>query len=97
MLTIIRETLDTAPASDQVSDQVTDQASDRVKSLLKAYGELTADELLRRLGLRHRPTFRKNYLNPALSAGFIEMTEPNSPRSPTQRYRLTDVGRRIRT
>ena len=92
MLTIIRETLDTAPASDQVSDQV--------KSLLKAYGpdgELTADELLRRLGLRHRPTFRKNYLNPALSAGFIEMTEPNSPRSPTQRYRLTDVGRRIRT
>ena len=96
MLTIIRETLDTAPASDQVSAQVSDQ----VKSLLKAYGpdgELTADELLRRLGLRHRPTFRKNYLNPALSAGFIEMTEPASPRSPTQRYRLTDVGRRIRT
>ena len=94
MLTIIRETLDTAPASDQVSAQVSDQ----VKSLLKAYGpdgELTADELLRRLGLRHRPTFRKNYLNPALSSGVVEMTEPDSPRSPTQRYRLTDAGKRL--
>ena len=96
MLTIIRETLDTAPASDQVSAQVSDQ----VKSLLKAYGpdcELTADELLRRLGLRHRPTFRKNYLNPALSSGVVEMTEPDSPRSPTQRYRLTDAGKRLIT
>lgn len=41
-----------------------------------------------RLGLRHKPTFRKNYLNPALAAGLVEMTEPTSPRSPTQRYRL---------
>jgi Fic family protein len=94
MLTIIRETLDKAPASDQVGDQVSDQ----VKALLKAYGgdaELTSDELLRRLGLRHKPTFRKNHLNPALLAGLIEMTEPDSPRSPTQRYRLTREGRRL--
>ena len=90
MLTIIRETLDAAPVSDQVSDQV--------KVLLKGFGsdfELSSDELVRRLGLRHKPTFRKNYLNPALLVGVIEMTEPDSPRSPTQRYRLTDVGRRM--
>ena len=90
MLTIIRKTLDTPVASDQVSDQV--------KALLKAYGSdvaLTSDELLRRLGLRHKPTFRKNHLNPALLAGLIEMTEPDSTRSPTQRYRLTDIGRRL--
>ena len=75
-----------------------DQVSDQGKALLKAYGsdaELTSDELLRRLGLRHKPTFRKNHLNPALLAGMIEMTEPDSLRSPTQRYRLTDAGRRI--
>ncbi len=92
MLRIICETLDANPASDQVSNQVSDQ----VKSLLKAYGsdgELTSDELLRRLGLRHKPTFRKNYLNPALAAGTLEMTEPDSPRSPTQRYRLTEAGK----
>ncbi len=94
MLTIIRETLETSPMSDQASDQVSDQ----VKSLLKAFGNgasLTSDELIRRLGLRHKPTFRKNHLNPALASGVIEMTEPDSPRSPTQRYRLTAVGRRI--
>ena len=92
MLTIIRETLDVTPASDQVSNQVSDQ----VKSLLKGFGrdrEITSHELLRRLGLRHKPTFRKNYLNPALAAGALEMTEPDSPRSPTQRYRLTEAGK----
>lgn len=94
MLTVIRETLDAAP----VSDQVTDQASDQVKALLKAFGhdaDITSDELLRRLGLRHKPTFRKNQLNPALASGLIEMTEPDSPRSPTQRYRLTSAGKRL--
>ena len=84
MLRIICETLNSTPASDQV------------KSLLKAYGsdgELTSDELLRRLGLRQKPTFRKNYLNPALAAGALEKTEPDSRRSPTQRYRLTGAGK----
>ena len=82
---VILETLEATPPSDQVTDQITDQ----VKSLLLAFdpaAEMTSDELLRRLGLRHKPTFRKNHLNPALASGLIEMTEPESPRSPTQRY-----------
>lgn len=78
-------------ATDQVSDQVTDQ----VKRLLLAMGDeaLPAAELMARVGLSHRPTFRSNYLAPALAAGWVEMTDPGSPRSPTQRYRLTDQGR----
>ncbi|WP_410896790.1 Fic family protein [Prevotella sp. E13-27] len=28
-----------------------------------------------------------NYLSPALKAGLIEMTDPDSPKSPKQRYR----------
>jgi hypothetical protein len=47
---------------------------------------------MERLGLRHRPTFRKNHLNPALALGLIEMSHPESPRSPVQRYRLTVKG-----
>ncbi|TLU53227.1 MAG: transcriptional regulator, partial [Chlorobium sp.] len=27
--------------------------------------------------------------------GWVEMTLPDSPRSPTQKYRLTDTGRKI--
>jgi Fic family protein len=72
------------------SDQVNDQVSDQVKSLLKVLklGPLTAAEAMKALGLTHRPTFRKNYINPALKLGLIERTQPDSPKSPTQRYRL---------
>jgi ATP-dependent DNA helicase RecG len=48
-----------------------------------------------KLNLSHRPTFRKNYLHPALEAGLIEMTLPDSPRSPTQKYFLTEKGKRM--
>ena len=72
------------------SDQVSDQATDQVKRLLKALakGPLSAADLMVALGLSHRPTFRKNYLNPALEGGWVERTEPDSPKSPTQKYRL---------
>ena len=93
ILAAITESLADSTESDQVNDQVTDQ----VKALIKAFkddAELTTEQLLQQLGLSHKPTFRKNYLNPALAAGFIEMTQPDSPRSPTQRYRLTTLGKR---
>lgn len=73
-----------------------DQASDHVSLLIETIGgcELGSADLMRTLKLSHRPTFRKNYLNPALKGGWIERTQPDSPRSPTQRYRLTHRGRR---
>ncbi|MFR0540251.1 Fic family protein [Lactobacillus delbrueckii] len=49
--------------------------------------ELSATELMERLGLSHRPTFRRNYLNPALEEGLIEMTIPEKPKSRNQKYR----------
>lgn len=69
--------------------------TDQVTRLLDAIGDgqYSGADLMRALGLSHLPTFRKNYLNPALQGGLIERTQPDSPRSPTQRYRLTDKGR----
>ncbi len=61
----------------------------RLLGVLGAGEALKAAELMQRLGLRHRPTFRAHYLNPALSAGWIEMTDPEAPRSPMQKYRRT--------
>lgn len=56
-----------------VSDQETDQVSDQVAKLLIALrkGPGTAVELMKEMGLSHRPTFRKNYLHPAMSMGLL--------------------------
>lgn len=55
--------------------------------------ELSATQIMERLDLSHRPTFRKNYLNPALAQGVIEMTIPDKPNSRNQRYRRKQLDR----
>lgn len=93
MLEIIRDTLSEAEVihkqTDQDSDQDSDQDNDFVRELLKVMGNqtLSAAELMKRLGLSHRPTFRKNYLTPALKAGLIERTIPDKLSSRNQKYR----------
>lgn len=97
MLEIIRDSLNDLALSqsntDQVSDQDTDQVSDQDKApiqrLLSVLGdkELSATEIMERLGLSHRPTFRKNYLTPALEKKMIERTIPDKPNSRNQKYR----------
>ena len=76
-------------STDQDSDQVTDQDKSPVDRLLDVLGDdaLSAAELMERLGLSHRPTFRKNYLNPALEQNMIERTIPDKPNSKKQKYR----------
>lgn len=71
-----------------------DQVSDQVKALLETMSgrEISASDLMSKLGLSHRPAFRKNYLHPALKAELIEMTNPNKPKSRSQKYRLTGKG-----
>lgn len=89
LLTALRETAGT----DQVGDQVTDQ----VAALLPVLGRetLTALECMKQLELSHRPTFRANYLSPALTAGLIEYTIPGKPQSRLQKYRLTARGKAL--
>lgn len=92
MLQALHRALLDGARSDQVTDQVTDQVS-ALLTALSGEAERKAGELMADLQLSHKPTFRKNYLNPALAAGLVEMTDPDSPRSPVQKYRLTTNGR----
>ena len=80
-----------------VTDQVSVQVSVQVRRLLIALsqGERSVIELMQALGLRHSPSFRKSYLAPALNAELVVRTQPDSPRSPTQRYKLTQKGRAV--
>lgn len=76
-------------STDQDSDQVTDQDKLPVERLLSVLGNdiLSAAQLMERLNLSHKPTFRKNYLKPALEQNLIERTIPDKPNSRNQKYR----------
>ena len=93
MLEIIRDSLTEVTVvgrnTDQDIDQVTDQDKTPTERLLSALGNetLSATKLMERLGLSHRPTFRKNYLNPALEQKLIERTIPDKPNSRNQKYK----------
>ena len=76
-----------------ISDQ-----SDQVKYLLSWLNNKEPQKLaiiMEALALKHRPTFKNNYIAPALEAGLIAMTEPDSPRSPRQKYYITKVGNNL--
>ena len=65
-----------------------------VYRLLKAIGhrEKGNAELLLCIGITDRKRLRTRYINPALEQELIEMSQPDSPHSPTQKYRLTAKG-----
>jgi predicted HTH transcriptional regulator len=95
----LAEALPLARPTEQVIEQVTEQVS-RLVAILQG-GALGVREAMEALKLKHRPTFLTNYLRPALHAGLVEMTQPLSPKSPTQKYRVTKpanhTGREIET
>lgn len=50
-------------------------------------------DIMAKMGIKHRPTFRENYLNPALEEGAIERLYPEQPKHPKQKYRLTEAAK----
>ncbi len=85
MLESIHDSLVEISSTEQVGVQVSEQ----VEILLSAIGKdiVSGKELMERVGLKHRPTFRKNYLLPAIENGYLEMTIPDKPNSSKQKYR----------
>ncbi|GDY15082.1 ATP-dependent DNA helicase [Planctomycetota bacterium] len=83
----------TPEVTGQVTGQVTEQVTEQVAALLEVCTRpMTRGELQAAVGLTHRNHFTEAYLKPALTAGLIEMTRPDAPRSRLQRYRLTAAG-----
>lgn len=63
--------------------------SDYVKKLLAVMEfevPYSSNILLKLLSLKSKENLRKNYLNPALHLGLVEMTIPDKPKSKNQRY-----------
>ncbi len=57
----------------------------KLMKVMETYPQ-SAQEIMDRLGLKSRVGFRKNYLNPAIEAGIVEMTIPDKPTSKSQMY-----------
>lgn len=87
----------TDPVTDPVTDSVTDPVTDPVVRLLHTLmeGPLAPSDIQEMLALKHRPTFKANYLRPALEHGWIEPTLPDKPNSRLQQYRLTEKARAL--
>lgn len=77
---LIDITKDTRNHYNHINNQIT-----ALMAVIESY-PMTLTELMQKVGLRSRDTFRKNYIIPALEAGLIGMTEPDKPRSRNQRY-----------
>jgi len=85
LLTEILDTLNEIADTEQVAEQVTEQVNRLIEVMSER--EYSTKELIALVGLKHRPTFRDNYLTPALKLGLIEMTIPDKPNSSKQMYR----------
>jgi len=59
-------------------------------------GEMKRAEIQLALQLKHDDFFRIQYIIPALESGVIEMTYPDIPNHPKQRYKLTAKGLKIK-
>jgi predicted transcriptional regulator len=89
-----------AEVSGQVSGQVTGQVSGQVepwvlKALTSCSEPNSSAKIQSVIGIKHRETFQRNYLDYLLSEGFLERTIPDKPKSRLQKYRLTRKGKAL--
>lgn len=82
------------PTPTRTAPHVTPHVTPHVEALLGVLeGEMSRAELMNALALSDRKHFARAYLTPALQSGLVEMTSPEKPKSVTQRYRLSQIGR----
>ena len=97
----VQPNLATRTSNEHTPEQVPEQVGDLLHTnnsliigLIKVIGdkELSIAELMKTLGLKHRPNFLEYHLNPSIKEGFVRMLYPGSPRHPRQKYLLTVKG-----
>ena len=71
---------------------------DHLEILKKCKEESSALELMNILGRTNRTKFKLAIIYPLIDQGFIELTIPDKPKSPNQKYRITNkfINRRIK-
>ena len=72
---------------------------DHLIILKNCKNESSAIELMEILNRTNKSKFKNVIINPLIENGYFELTNPDKPKSPTQKYRLTNkfVSRRMRS
>ena len=63
---------------------------DHLKVLRNCKNESSAIELMEILNRTNKSKFKNTIINPLVENGFFELTNPEKPKTPTQKYRLTN-------
>jgi hypothetical protein len=65
-------------------------SKDHLKILKNCKDESSANELMTILKRSNKSKFKIAIINPLVNIGYLELTIPESPKSPIQKYRLTN-------
>ncbi|HIC39901.1 MAG TPA: hypothetical protein EYO74_00635 [Piscirickettsiaceae bacterium] len=91
----LQESIDTIGSKDisgikkGLSINIEKLSSDQVKILKNCAQENTAAELIKILQRTNKTKFKQTILDPLIDCKFFELTIPDKPKSPKQKYRLT--------
>ncbi|MBO5466452.1 MAG: putative DNA binding domain-containing protein [Prevotella sp.] len=87
------------PNLSQACHQLVTNLSPQVKSLIISLEDkkMSASELqlVTNLSPLSKRLFRKQYITPGVEAGLINLTNPDTPRHPKQKYYLTEQGMKV--
>lgn len=86
MLEMIDETIHEVLQGVQKESKNISEQVNRLLEVMDPDISLTANEIMRRLGIKSKETLRSTYLNPAIENGLVKMTIPDKPNSKNQRY-----------
>ena len=70
-------------------------SQDHLKILKNCKNESSAIELMEILNRTNKSKFKNVIINPLVENGFFELTNADKPKSPTQKYRVTALGRKV--
>ena len=69
---------------------------DQVEKLLACTIQaVSAADIRMVMNMTNATKFKRKYINPLLEMGVLQMTQPDAPKSPTQMYYLTELGRKL--
>lgn len=86
MLKMIDETLEDLMESTSVQASHISSYVNKLLDVMETGVAMPTSELMEKLDMKSRISFRDNYLNPALENGLIKMTNPDKPTSKNQMY-----------